>query len=76
MTEKGNQYGQNIRFIIDESGVRDIFGFIEPIPVISSYQAIQVRDLLNNNWEQFNKQKCLIKRLRNQIKKSDHEIRS
>lgn len=56
------------RFIIDNDCIRDILGFIEPIPIISMHQAIKVRDLLNRNWEQFNEQKCLIKRLRLQNK--------
>lgn len=60
------------RFIIDYNNdkcIRDILGVIEPIPLISSDQAIAVRDVLNANWEQFNKQKCLIQKLRNENKR-------
>lgn len=56
----------NYRFIIDDGRICDILGFIEPIPVVSSHQAIKVRDLLNKNWEQFNEQKCWINRLKNE----------
>ena len=57
------------RFIIDDWRVRDIMGFIEPIPVTSDDQAKKVCDLLNKNWEQFNKQKCLLQKLQNENKK-------
>lgn len=54
------------RFKIDNGFIYDVLGFIEPIPFISMYQAIEVRDLLNGNWSEFNEQKCLIQRLRNE----------
>ena len=56
------------RFIIDDWGVRNILGVIEPIPVKSSNHAIQVKEFLNKNWGQFNEQKCLIQRLKNENK--------
>lgn len=57
------------RFFIDNRQICDSMGFIEPIQINSTYHGVQVKNLLNKNWEQFNEQKCLIQRLSNQNKK-------
>ena len=51
------------RFIIDNLDnecIRDILGVIEPFKITPSHQIDEVCNVLNKNWEQFNKQKCLI----------------
>ena len=59
------------RFVIDNLDneyIRDILGVIEPFKITPSDQIDEVCNVLNKNWEQFNKQKCMIKRLENQNK--------
>ena len=70
----------NNRFYIDKGNViRDIYGFIEPLPVSNELEAVKIKNLLNANWEQFQNLKLLMGKLKkenNKLKKINKNYQS